>query len=184
MNVPSGSRKCNSPRSYRGDVSGKGRYAHLNETGSVMLMRFCAFRFHHCLPCPVFWPAVSIDWELARCLWMMTTLSDTHTPLPHLPACPTPPPYPKTSFFHLTLIDSAGKQEKSRGSQIIRRGRNLCVFGGVRVLCVWCVCVCVLCGFMWFMRTQICIMTWVWQRYYNLKVVYEDTAYVPVIQKA
>ncbi len=49
-------------------------------------------------------------------------------------------------------------------------------------LCV-CVCVCV-CGFMWFMRTQICIMTWVWQRYYNLKVFYEDTAYVPVIQKA
>ncbi len=48
-------------------------------------------------------------------------------------------------------------------------------------VCVWCVCVC---GFMWFMRTQICIMTWVWQRYYNLKVVYEDTAYVPVIQKA
>ncbi len=46
-----------------------------------------------------------------------------------------------------------------------------------------CVCVCV-CGFMWFMRTQICIMTWVWQRYYNLKVFYEDTAYVPVIQKA
>ncbi len=36
-----------------------------------------------------------------------------------------------------------------------------------------CVCVCVwycVCGFMWFMRTQICIMTWVWQRYYNLKV--------------
>ncbi len=31
---------------------------------------------------------------------------------------------------------------------------------------------------------KICLMTWVWQRYYNLKVVYEDTAYVPVIQKA
>ncbi len=46
-----------------------------------------------------------------------------------------------------------------------------------------CVCVCV-CGFMWFMRTQICIITWVWQRYYNLKVFYEDTAYVPIIQKA
>ncbi len=52
------------------------------------------------------------------------------------------------------------------------------------ILCV-CVCVCVcVCGFMWFMRTQICIITWVWQRYYNLKVFYEDTAYVPVIQKA
>ncbi len=49
-------------------------------------------------------------------------------------------------------------------------------------VCAW-VCVCV-CGFMWFMRTQICIITWVWQRYYNLKVFYEDTAYVPVIQKA
>ncbi len=31
------------------------------------------------------------------------------------------------------------------------------------VLCVCaCVCVCV-CVFMWFMKTQICIMTWVWQ---------------------
>ncbi len=54
-----------------------------------------------------------------------------------------------------------------------------------------CVCACVrvcvrvrACVFMWFMRTQICIMTWVWQRYYNLKVFYEDTAYVPVIQNA
>ncbi len=30
-----------------------------------------------------------------------------------------------------------------------------------------CVCVCM---FMWFMRTQICIMTWVWHRYYKEKV--------------
>ncbi len=54
------------------------------------------------------------------------------------------------------------------------------------IVCV-CVCVCVcerVCGFMWFTRTQICLITWVWQRYYNLKVFYEDTAYVPVIQKA
>ncbi len=29
-----------------------------------------------------------------------------------------------------------------------------------------CVCVCV-CGFMWFMRTQICLLTWVVQRYFN-----------------
>ncbi len=55
------------------------------------------------------------------------------------------------------------------------------------VWCVLCVCVCVcvcvcagLCG-LW---GQICLITWVWQRYYNLKVFYEDTAYVPVIQKA
>ncbi len=58
----------------------------------------------------------------------------------------------------------------------------LCALVIYLYVCV-CVCVCV-CGFMWFMRTQICIMTWVWQRYYNMKVVYEDTAYVPVIQKA
>ncbi len=37
------------------------------------------------------------------------------------------------------------------------------------------VCVCVCVGmFMWFMRTQICIMTWVWHRYYKEKVIYED----------
>ncbi len=42
------------------------------------------------------------------------------------------------------------------------------------VVCV-CVCVCVCVGmFMWFMRTQICIMTWVWHRYYKEKVIYED----------
>ncbi len=46
-----------------------------------------------------------------------------------------------------------------------------------------CVCVCVY-WFLWFTGTQICLITWVWQRYYNLKVFYEDTAYVPVIQKA
>ncbi len=48
-----------------------------------------------------------------------------------------------------------------------------------RVVCV-CVCVCV--GmFMWFMRTQICIMTWVWHRYYKEKVIYEDIFSVPII---
>ncbi len=36
----------------------------------------------------------------------------------------------------------------------------------------------------WFTETHICVMTWVWQRYYNIKVVYEDTANVPIIQKA
>ncbi len=46
-----------------------------------------------------------------------------------------------------------------------------------------CVCVCV-CVFMWFMRTHICVITWVWQRCYNLKVLYENTFVVPVIQKA
>ncbi len=43
-----------------------------------------------------------------------------------------------------------------------------------------CVCVCV--GmFMWFMRTQICIITWVWHRYYKEKVIYEDIFSVPII---
>ncbi len=46
-----------------------------------------------------------------------------------------------------------------------------------------CVCVCV-CMFMWFMRTHICIMTWVWHRYYKEKVIYEDNFSVPRIQKA
>ncbi len=48
-------------------------------------------------------------------------------------------------------------------------------------LCV-CVCVCV-CGgmFMWFMRTQICIMTCIWHRYYKEKVIYEDIFGVPII---
>ncbi len=45
-----------------------------------------------------------------------------------------------------------------------------------------CVCVCVCVGmFMWFMRTQICIMTWVWHRYYKEKVIYEDIFSVPII---
>ncbi len=53
-----------------------------------------------------------------------------------------------------------------------------CVCVCVRA-CV-CVCVCVCVGmFMWFMRTQICIMTWVWHRYYKEKVIYEDIFSVP-----
>ncbi len=59
----------------------------------------------------------------------------------------------------------------------------VCVRERVRVCVCVCVCVCVY-WFMWFTGTQICIITWVWQRYYNMKVFYEDTAYVPVIQKA
>ncbi len=47
-----------------------------------------------------------------------------------------------------------------------------------------CVCVCVVRGFMWFMRTQICIITWVMTEVLQFEGVYEDTAYVPVIQKA
>ncbi len=47
------------------------------------------------------------------------------------------------------------------------------------------VCVCVWGGgggmFMWFMRTQICIMAWVWHRYYKEKVIYEDIFSVPII---
>ncbi len=38
------------------------------------------------------------------------------------------------------------------------------------------------CKFMWFMRTQICIMAWVWHRYYKEKVIYEDIFIVPIIQ--
>ncbi len=53
------------------------------------------------------------------------------------------------------------------------------LFVGIANVCV-CVCVCV--GmFMWFMRTQICIMTWVWHRYYKEKVIYEDIFSVPII---
>ncbi len=44
-----------------------------------------------------------------------------------------------------------------------------------------CVCVCV---FMWFMRTHVCIMTWVWHRYYKEKVIYEDIFSGPIIQNA
>ncbi len=56
----------------------------------------------------------------------------------------------------------------------------VCVCQSVCV-CV-CVCVCVLVFVVY--GDKICLITWVWQRYYNLKVFYEDTAYVPVIQKA
>ncbi len=59
--------------------------------------------------------------------------------------------------------------------------RCVCVFTAV-FLCV-CVCDCV-CMFMWFMRTQICIMTWVWHRYYKEKVIYEDIFSVPIILNA
>ncbi len=45
-----------------------------------------------------------------------------------------------------------------------------------------CVCVCVCVGmFMWFMKTQICIMTGVRHRYYKEKVIYEDIFSVPII---
>ncbi len=48
--------------------------------------------------------------------------------------------------------------------------------------CQICVCVCVCVSMcMWFMRTQICIMTWVWHRYYKEKVIYEDIFSVPII---
>ncbi len=54
---------------------------------------------------------------------------------------------------------------------------------------VYTVCVCVGGGgggggggmFMWLMRTHICIMTWVWHRYYKEKVIYEDIFSVPII---
>ncbi len=55
----------------------------------------------------------------------------------------------------------------------------VCVVCVCVCVCVVCVCVCV-CGFMWFMRTQICLITWVlWQRYYNLKCFMRDTALCP-----
>ncbi len=58
-----------------------------------------------------------------------------------------------------------------------------------KCVCV-CVCVCVracvracvrVC--LWFMRTQICIMTWVWHRYYKENMIYENIFSVPIIQK-
>ncbi len=53
------------------------------------------------------------------------------------------------------------------------------LFNIIHIVCV-CVCVCVCVGmFMWFMRTQICIMTWVWHRYYKEKVIYEDISVSP-----
>ncbi len=62
---------------------------------------------------------------------------------------------------------------------------HVCVCVCVCVCVGVCVCVCVCVGmFMWFMRTQICIMTWVWHRYYKEKVIYEDIFSVPIIQNA
>ncbi len=70
----------------------------------------------------------------------------------------------------------------------------VCVVLCVCVVCVWwcvcvvcCVCVCVLCvcvcGFMWFRGPQqICIMTLGIDRVLQLKVFYEEHAYIPVIQ--
>ncbi len=46
----------------------------------------------------------------------------------------------------------------NKGLSVIWRVQNSCVCMCVRVCA--CVCMCV-CMFMWFMRTQICIMTWV-----------------------
>ncbi len=67
----------------------------------------------------------------------------------------------------------------------------VCVYVHVCVLMCSCVCVCVcecvhvsVCACMWFMRTHICIMTWVWHRYYKEKVIYEDIFSVPIIQNA
>ncbi len=75
---------------------------------------------------------------------------------------------PCTDHIHLTYISSAMNAPK------LVSNMPICV----------CVCVCV-CGcvgmFMWFMRTQICIMTWVWHRYYKEKVIYEDIFSVPII---
>ncbi len=48
-------------------------------------------------------------------------------------------------------------------------------------VCV-CVCVCVLLV-LWFTGDKICLMTW-YDRGITIEGVYEDTAYVPVIQKA
>ncbi len=47
---------------------------------------------------------------------------------------------------------------------------------GIIIVCCVCVCVCVCAGLCGLWGQQICIITWVWQRYYNLKVFYEDTA--------
>ncbi len=59
---------------------------------------------------------------------------------------------------------------------------SMCVCLSMCVCVSVCVCVCVCVGmFMWFMRTQICIMTWVWHRYYKEKVIYEDIFSVPII---
>ncbi len=52
------------------------------------------------------------------------------------------------------------------------------------VVCVVCVCVCVCTGFCGLRDTNLYNNMGYDRGYYNLKVVYEDTAYVPVIQKA
>ncbi len=58
----------------------------------------------------------------------------------------------------------------------------VCVCMCVSVCVCVCECECVCVGmFMWFMRTQICIMTWVLHRYYKEKVIYEDIFSVPII---
>ncbi len=68
----------------------------------------------------------------------------------------------------------------------LNRGRPVCV-----CVCVWCVCVlccvCVCVCVYWFnvvYEDTNLLITWVWQRYYNMKVFYEDTALCPLIQKA
>ncbi len=59
----------------------------------------------------------------------------------------------------------------------------VCVRVRVHVRVLACVCVCV-CVCVWFMKTQICIMEWVWHMYYKENVIYEDISSVPIIQKA
>ncbi len=57
----------------------------------------------------------------------------------------------------------------------------------VCVVCVWvcvCVCVCVVRVYVVYEDTNLYNDMGMDRGYYNLKVFYEDTAYVPVIQKA
>jgi len=47
-----------------------------------------------------------------------------------------------------------------------------------------CVCVCVCARFLWFMRRQIGVMTWVLHWYYDVNMKYEDISWVFIFKIA
>ncbi len=78
------------------------------------------------------------------------------------------------SSYHVLLPSQNWEEKKFWIVRWRKKNLNSEILKGV------CVCVCV-CMFMWFMRTHICIITWVWHRYYKEKVIYEDIFSVTII---
>ncbi len=86
---------------------------------------------------------------------------------------------PDSTFKTLLCRCSFNIKYVKYDSMVNKKIKNIYIYIYIYIYYL-CVCVCV--GmFMWFMRTQTCIMTWVWHRYYKEKVIYEDIFSVPII---